>query len=209
MKDNHKSYQLELVDFSSSRQEVDLIKSRIEKQEVSDLCNDIYQALCRYRILKNHKISRQRRLDLNALEGLVSDSSEYQTKEECMEVIEQRLQRIKTRLFNFRRNSLLRNMIREILSIYNLPQLKKASNDLELEMRAHDALAKKFHLTVGDDIDRLRTELVRSKQTIAVLEQQNQELREKIDYLQGNHKANHKSNNSNNDYLGFLGKKFK
>lgn len=186
MKDKQNNYQygfIELVELNHNNlyeTPADIFKSRRVAVEISDICNDVFQELCRYRALKNHKISRHRRLDLSALEELVANPAGYFNRESCVATIRQRVTRIKTPWYRFSKKSQLRNMILEILIIHDLPQLKKARDDLEAEMRSHEDIAK------------LRSELTKAKRTIEILKQKiGQEVKEKPE-------ATPLNNNSNN-----------
>lgn len=138
------------------------IQVQMNKLEIKHFCDDISDGLIQY-VSERKKLSRQRHQDVSALRCIVADSHIYRAKEECMIVIRQRLDRVKTGWFIFRGNSRLRTIIYSIISLHNSTVANKLRQDLIREMQSHQLLLKKYQLIQGDSVIELRCELAQLK----------------------------------------------
>lgn len=159
------------VNYQLSEAENAEIQIHINRREVKHFCDDISDGLLQY-LNERKKLSRQRHQDVAALRYIVADSYKYRTKEECMILIRERLDRVKTGWFIFRGNSRLRTIVYEIMAIHKSPLANKLRQDLIMEMQAHKLLLKKYTAIQGDSIVELKRELSQLRLDYAALKKQ-------------------------------------
>jgi hypothetical protein len=145
----------------------DIDKARIHfllnTLEVRHFCEDVAKGLIEYREHLDSKPSRMRQLDLNVLEDIISEPLSYRTKEACIMLIKEKLDGFKTGFLIYKGKSRLKNMIQDIIDIHTSSQLKRARDELMLEMCAHMRLLKKFNSIRGEDLGQLKSDLIAAR----------------------------------------------
>lgn len=131
----------------------------INALEVKHFCDDIAYGIDAYREQVNSKLSRKRQLNLNSLEDIISEPKLHATKEACMMLIKEQLDKMKTGFLMFKGKSRLRSIMLDIIATHSSSQLKRAREDLMHEMCAHRKLIKKYNAIKGEDLEQLKHDL--------------------------------------------------
>lgn len=141
------------------------IQLSVNRLEIKLLCGALSDGMERYRSQRK-KISRRRMQDVSAIRHIISCGLEYKTKEECMMVVQQRLEQFRTGWFIFRGQSVLRNILVEIMKEHRSGITKELRLELIREMQAHKATQKRYDFVQGDTVEELKREVIQLRKRL-------------------------------------------
>lgn len=141
------------------------IQAEINRREVAHLCQDISSAIMAY-CAGCKKISPLRQQDITTLNAIALNPWQCNTKEECLRLLYEKIDRLETGMFN--KESRLQTMLYHVLAIHESEQLKIARADLLSELLAYKVLHKKYTAIRGEEMLRFKIDLATKRQDYAV-----------------------------------------
>ncbi|HEV2613870.1 MAG TPA: hypothetical protein VGV92_04075 [Gammaproteobacteria bacterium] len=160
-----------IINYDLSEAENAQIQIQVRLLLLKHFCADISAGLTRY-VDERKKLTRARQQDVNAIKTIISEPQRFQSKEECMMAIQERLRRVKTGWFLFSGGSRMRTIIFEIIVIHSSPAIAHISQDLEIEKQAHRVLLKRYDFIKGDDIEELKREILHLREQGELMQKQ-------------------------------------
>ncbi len=154
-----------VIHYDLSQAENAHIQLNVNRLEVRLLCEALDAGILRYKDQRK-KMTRRRMQDVNSVRSIIANDTHYKTKEECMIVVQQRLEQFRTGWFIFRGKSLLRNILLEIMQEHRSSITKDLRLELVREMQAHKAMQKRYDFIQGDTLEDLKREVIQLRRQL-------------------------------------------
>ena len=160
-----------VINYDLSQAENAHIQINLNRLEIKLLCDALDEGILRYKDQRK-KMTRRRMQDVNAIRNIIANGPQYKTKEECMVMVQQRLEQFRTGWFIFRGTSLLRNILVEIMQEHRSPITKNLRLELMKEMQAHKVIQKRYDFVQGEAVEDLKRDVIQLRRRLEKYEPQ-------------------------------------
>ena len=160
-----------VINYDLSQAENAHIQININRLEIGLLCDALDEGILRYKDQRK-KMTRRRMQDVNAIRNIIANSQQYKTKEECMIIVQQRLEQFRTGWLIFRGTSLLRNILVGIMQEHRSPITQNLRLELMKEMQAHKVTQKRYDFVQGEAVEDLKRDVIQLRRRLEKYEPQ-------------------------------------